>query len=380
MISIDDPDLPGLAGLDPEVLSRITGSASVSLIRMRYRRGERAILHVGMGADGEGALLFFRGDKARKLATRNLGARYDPQSGALFEPFPQDHRMPQIRQFLEGYAHRARRLVGGAPLGRPKLLRYRPGLSCTFRCQTASGDAAYIKLLADESPRRMAVSNRLMNGCLAGSGASLAPAIAFDEELSAVSYREAAGCSLDRVLAKGGGVAAIRQAIAGLQALWRLPVTPSRHLSRAALLGSAASCAALVETMVPECANAARRILCRLESGAPLLAARPIHADVKLEHIFLNGASTALIDTESISLGSPDYDLAQLFGRLWQAECDGLLPAETVSDAAGEVRRSAGPAFDWCRDVVALRLARFHAQRPAPGSASRIAAIFARIS
>ena len=325
MIAIHDPELPGLSGLDAAALQRITGAEDVSLMRFRYRAGKRAILHLETEA-GEGSVWFFQGDKARRLARRNKPtARYDRASEALYETFPNDHRMPQIRAFLDDYARVARELIGGRPAGAPDLLRYRPGLSCTFRCRRADGVAVYVKLINDDSPARLAEMNRQMVAHLAASSVSVAPVIG---------------------------------------------IAPER----------AAECVDMTRLTVPAMTDAVARVFARLEADPPRLAMRPIHADVKLEHLFIDAGQTTLIDTESVSLGPPDYDLAQLFGRLWQAELEGQLPRGMVDRAASAVREAAGGTFDWCLDVVALRLAKFYAQRPTPDAAGKIAAILERLS
>lgn len=378
MITIDDPHLPGLSGLTPDVLQRITGAEDVSLMRFRYRAGKRAILHLDTGKT-QGSVWFFHGDKARRLAKRTSAASYDTASEALYETFPNDHRMPQIRIFLNEYRARAPHLVGGNPIGQPELLRYRPGLSCTLRCHVAGRRAAYVKLINDDSPARLAVMNRNITGLLAGSPVSVAPVIETDPELSAISYAEARGRPLDAELAATNSIDPALQGIDALRRFWRLPFTPTRHLSAEVLTRRASESTTLVALTAPQSLSAALRVLTRVETRTPSLGCRPIHGDMKLEHLFLDGGRTTLIDTESVSLGPPDYDLAQLYGRLWQADLEGHLPRALVIKAAGEIRRAGRHSFDWCRDVVALRLAKFYAQRPSPEAAKKITGILERL-
>ncbi len=381
MIAIADAGLPGLSALGPDALSRIAGTDEASLVRLRYRAGKRAILHLATGPSGtgQGAAWFFEGDKSRRLAARTEAASYDEATGALFQTFPNDHRLPQVRLFLEDYEGRASALIGGTPAGAPEVVRYRPGLSCTFRCERAGSAAVYVKILADDVPERLAVANLRIAEGLAGGPLSVAPVVATDASLSAIAYSAARGASLDSLLARGG-VEPVLQCLDALRRFQTLAPTPERHMTRKVILDRSADCVSLVAATVPACHAAAARILARLEAGRPRLGSRLIHADVKLEHIFLDGGRTTLIDTESVSLGPPDYDLAQLYGRLWQAEADGLVPTATVEAATREIVLSAGPAFGWCLDAVALRLARFHAQRPCAEAASRIETIFERLS
>lgn len=380
MIAIADPALPGLADLGQDALRRITGQPDVALMRFRYRRGKRAILHLATGA-GEGSVWFYADGKAKRLARRNIAtSRHDPASGALFQPFPHDHRMPQIRDFLDTYAGLAPGLIRGEPLGKPELLRYRPGLSCTFRCPRADGGTVFVKLINDDDPSRLAAMNTQMVSHLGEGPLSVAPIIGTAPQVSAVAYAAAPGRPLDEVLANDTGAGAILQAVDALQRFWRIPTAPERRLTAGALIERGTESVALAAVTVPEARPALERVLARLEDRPPPLPMRPIHADMKLEHLFIDADRTTLIDTESVSLGPPDYDLAQLHGRLWQAELEGRLPHDTATRAASEVRRAAGDAFGWCSQVVALRLAKYYAQRPTPGSADKIAAILDRLA
>lgn len=380
MIAINDPDLPGLSGLDTPTLQRITGATNVSVMRLRYRSGKRAILHLSTDA-GEGSVWFFQGDKARRLARRNKRtARYDAPSKALFETFPNDHRMPQIRAFLTDYARVAPDLIGGHPSGSPELLRYRPGLSCTFRCGRADGGTAYVKLINDDSPTRLIEMNRQMVSHLAGTSVAVAPAIGIAPDYDAIAYATASGRPLDVELAAQGQPSVVTQAIGALRCFWSLGLTPKRHLTAEELRTRGAESVDLTRVTVPAATKAVERVMARLEARTPRLTMRPIHADMKLEHLFTDGDRITLIDTESVSLGPPDYDLAQLFGRLRQAELEGQLHRDIADGACRIVRAASGDSFEWCLDVVALRLAKFYAQRPTPDAADRIAAILDRLS
>lgn len=380
MIAIDDPDLPGLSSLDTAALRRITGTKDVSVMRFRYRSGKRAILHLSTD-DGEGSAWFFQGDKAKRLARRyKRWARYDARSEALYETFPNDHRMPQIRAFLDEYDRVAPDLIGGEPSGPPALLRYRPGLSCTFRCRRRDRTVIYVKLINEDNPTRLVRMNRRMMSCLAGSPVSVAPVVGSAPDFDAIAYGAASGRPLDAELVEKGDMRAVRQAIEALRLFWSLKLIPRRQLTAATLRDRAAESVSVTCAAVPAAERALSRMMARVGTCPPQLVLLPIHADVKLEHLFMNGRQTTLIDTESVSLGPPDYDLAQLYGRLWQAELEGHLPHTLVQEAAAKVRAEAGDSFDWCLDVVALRLAKFYAQRPTPDAAAKIDAILERLS
>jgi aminoglycoside phosphotransferase (APT) family kinase protein len=175
-------------------------------------------------------------------------------------------------------------------------------------------------------------------------------------------------------------MAGLDQTIAALRRLGQSAVLPARILGPDTMRLRAAESAAFIAVTAPGLSSRANAVLERLSAPPPDLRLCPIHGDMKLEHVFLDGERTCLIDTESVVLGLPDYDLAQLGGRLCQAELDGLLSPDLVTKADARIRAAAGPAYDWCRDVVALRLAKFHAQRPAPGMPDRLRAILDRLA
>lgn len=382
MLAISDPKLPGLADLSEERLCSMTSATSVALMRLRYRAGKRAILHLATGEGAEkreGVLWFFGGDKARRLARRNKSAHYDPETQALYERFPNDHRMPQIRNFLDTYADIAPNLMEAEPEGEPVLLRYRPGLSCTFRCAVKGGSAIYVKLINDDSPARVAAVNNRMCELLKDSLVSIAPVMSTHPAHTAVVYAAASGLALDQTLRDTDNLDALHQAIDALRCFWTMPLVPERQMTPQVLRHRAMESAAFVAVTAPSCVALVNRFVERLQAHDPQLNFSPIHGDMKLEHVFLNGDKTTLIDTESVSYGPPDYDLAQLYGRLWQAEMEGQLPHNLVASAAVDIRQMAGPGFNWCLDVVALRLAKFYAQRPAPNMASQINSMLERL-
>lgn len=383
MLGIKDAHLPGLADLTQARLRVITGADAVDILRLRYRVGKRAILHIETHTGvtrNEGSLWFFSGDKAGRVARRNKkSARFDPQTQALFEAFPDDHRMPQIRTFLDGFAGIIPDLTGHEANGRPQLLRYRPGLSCTFRCPLRDHPPAFVKLVNNDDPTRLSASNRVMQLALAGSGISVAGALGVDLRIGAIVYEVATGNPLDTALAQASNLSELTQAISGLRSFWDAPIRSERQMGPDQLLMRARESAEFITATAPACAGAATDIVAKLEKRVPICALRPIHGDMKLEHLFLDGPRVTLIDTESVSMGLPDYDLAQLYGRLWQTEFEGHLSRQVAGEGSAMVRAAAGPHFDWCLGVVAVRLAKYYAQRPTPGMARSIMAILERL-
>lgn len=384
MLRIEDAHLPGLADLSGDRLRAITGADEVDLLRLRYRPGKRAILHVATWKNGhstEGTLWFFGSDKGRRIARRNrMASSFDPETAALFEAFPQDHRMPQIRRFLADYEAVLQKMTGRRAGGAPVLLRYRPGLSCTFRCALDGPEPVYVKLINDDDPQRLQTANRAMQNALASSGTTVAPVLGIDRELGAVAYGSAPGLPLDQAVSDINSLAPLDRAIAGLRHFWAAPIPCGRTLDPEMLLARARESVDFVAITAPSCLSDVASILRDLEERRPDAPLRPIHADMKLEHVVLDADQTTLIDTESVSLGLPDYDLAQLFGRIWQVEQEGRFPTPLAEAAAAQVRSAAGTSFDWCLGIVAVRLAKFYAQRPGPDTDSAIRAILGRLA
>ena len=84
---------------------------------------------------------------------------------------------------------------------------------------------------------------------------------------------------------------------------------------------------------------------------------------MKLEHAFISGRKTTLIDMESLSLGDPDYDLAKLDARVTMAQLLGQVTRADAEAARLEIRKLAGPGYLWFLTCARLQCAKFFAQR-----------------
>ncbi len=362
---LQNPDLTSLSAIRQMDLARISGHAGTHLLRLRYQPGARAILHVALGPEvdaREGTIWFYAASKAAKLARQHPEARFDPATGALFQAFPQDHRMPQLAQFVAEADSLAPRLIGGPARGAPDLMRYRPGLSATFRWTRADGQVFFVKQSAEGGVVAQALAVANLADAAWGRVISFAPVVGLMPELGLIAYGCAPGVPLEARLSS----AAMAQVLEALRALWSLPVVPGRVLDRAALLDRAARAHGLVALFDREAGQNAADLLCRLESWKVPVHLRPIHADMKLEHAFLSGFQTTLIDMESLSLGDPDYDLAALDARLTLAELTGRVSGRTAEAARQQIRQRAGPGYLWFLACARLQCARFFAQRLDP--------------
>ncbi len=364
---LHDPDLPTLATIRQTDLARISGHAGTRLLRLRYQPGARAILHVALGSEAgapEGAIWFYAGTKAEKLARHHPDVRLDPASGALFQAFPQDHRLPHLAQFVAQATDLAPRLIGGPARDAPDLMRYRPGLSATFRWTRADGQVFFVKQTAETgvSAQAQAVANLADAAC--GRAVSFAPVAGLVPELGLIAYARAPGLPLDSDLSDP----AVAQVLAALRALWSLPVVPGRVLDRKALLDQANRAQRMVAVFDPQAGQRASDLVATLESWDVPVHLRPIHADMKLEHAFLSGQQTTLIDMESLSLGDPDYDLAALDARLALGQLTGHLTNADAEAARRQILKLAGPGYLWFLACARLQCARYFAQRLDPAT------------
>lgn len=364
-----DPYLPALEVLDQSDLTRITGAEDAHLLRVRYQPGARAILHValghGMGAP-EGSVWFYAGRKAESLVRRLSVARWDAASDAVFQAFPHDHRMPHLASFVADAADLAPRLIGGRAADSPCLMRYRPGLSATFRWLREDGRVFFVKLTPDGD---VAAQARAVAGL---SAAAHDPSLAFAAvegvipELGLISYAAAAGQPLDRALARAGPVLAGRlmgQTVRALSHLWTLPSTSSRRLDRDAHLLRAEQACRMIALMDPESGKMAVALEAGLRASVVPVRQVTIHADMKLDHAFLAGDRTTLIDIESLSLGDPDYDLAKLEARVGMGVLAGEITQAEAAAAVGALRPFSGPHYPWFLACARLQCAKFFAQR-----------------
>jgi Phosphotransferase enzyme family len=364
-----DPAMPALQTLTPEDLARITGTPGTRLLRARYQPGARAVLHVALAGGSEGSVWFFAGTKAQSLARKMPHARLDAASGALFESFPQDHRLPQMARFVAEAATLASRLVGGPIAGPPHLLRYRPGLSATFRVIRSDARVFYVKQTPGQDVQAQARMMADLQAATEGSQLGVARVAGLIPDLGLIAYAVAPGRPLDMILQDSGPLSAagfVRQVTQGLQSMWSLPLRPSRTLDRSALLARSDQAARMIALLDPQAGRTAADMVAGLRDTAAEVRAMPVHADMKLEHAFLSGPMTTLIDIESLSLGDPDLDLAQLEARLAMAELGGMITKATSSAAAQVLRARAGPHYPWFATCARLQCARFFAQRFEP--------------
>lgn len=373
-----DPALPGLQHLTDQDLARITGAADVRLLRLRHHPGSRAVLHVAFhkdGTPGEGVIWFFWAEKMEKLRQSVPQMRIDPVTGAAFEAFPQDHRVPEIAQFMANPSSHAPALLGEAASATPGLVRYRPGLSATFRWATTKGAVHFVKIARKADVAGQAALISALSRQLQGKAARVSEVAGFVPQIGAIAYRAAAGQPFDVVLPALTGAALARSTqrmLGGLAALWECDLPGQDRMDRADYLRRADRSAKIIATADQDAGQRALAILQQAAAASPALRHRPIHGDMKLDHAFLDGEVVTLIDTESVKLGDPDYDLALLEARLVLHQVQGSLTSEQVATIRSVIRQAAGPQYEWFHHLARLHAAKFLAQREGPLRAEQL--------
>lgn len=371
-----DPVFPALSRLTAEDLRRIAGCTKVEVLRTRHQPGTRAVLHIACGAEEgrrEGVIWFLWPEKIDRLCLSQPGLRVDPVTGAAFEAFPNDHRMPELARFLAQAGSLAPRLIGAEAAAPPALLRYRPGLSATFRWQGADGGARFVKVARKADVAAQAATVMALVRALGGTETTIAPVAGLSPDHATIAYHGATGTPFDRLLSDTPSddvtrhAARLVAAIGDLNAC-RLDGVPVMDRDRT--LNRARRAAEIVATADPVAGAMADKALERAAASDPMLRMGLIHADMKLDHGFADGTCVTFIDTESLHLGDPDHDLALLDARLDIAVIEGHLSADRVTAIRNVLRAAGGPNYDWFLSLGRIHAAKYFAQRNPPDRAS----------
>lgn len=357
-----DQDLPTFAALRQLDLSRITGHEGTRLLRLRHQPEARTILHValGSGADApEGSIWFYAGRKSETLAAKLPDARFDATTGALFQAFPHDHRLPALTSFVQAANDLAVRLIGGPARAAPVLVRYRPGLSATFRWVRADGEVFFVKHTTETEVTVQAQTLRNLAGEVRGRGLCFSAVEGVMPELGLIAYAAVPGFPLSEAPCERN----VTQVLGALKALWSSPVVPEKLLDRTALIARAVRAQRMIALFDQEAGRMAADIVTELEVWRVPVRMRPIHGDMKLEHAILSGGQTCLIDMDSLALGDPNYDLASLDARIMLARLMGQISRPEAESATDFVREMAGPNYPWFLICARLKCATFLAAR-----------------
>lgn len=367
-----DPVFPALATLNRADLLRITGAEEVELLRTRHQPGTRAVLHVAFHRSGsreEGVIWFLWPEKIDRLRQSHPDLCPDPATGAVFEPFPHDHRMPELARFMADRAALAPRLLDAPTAEDPVLLRYRPGLSATFRWQATDGPPQFVKVARKASVLEQAAIVTALADQLEGSALSVARVAGIAESHAAICYRGAEGTPFDKVI-DACALATVAETtgrlVSAMVELWTCRIDTLPRLDKNDYLLRARRSVEIIAAADPEAGQLAQSRLNRATAMEPVLRHCPIHTDMKPDHAFMGPSGTTLIDTESLHLGDPDYDLAMLDARLDIAVLEGRLDNGRCRLIRQVLRWAGGAEYDWFLSLATLHTAKYFAQRPNP--------------
>lgn len=360
-----DPALPALRGLTPPDLHRITGSDRVEVLRLRHHPGLRAALHVALGAGAgrrEGVIWLLGPEKLSRLKAKRPHLQVDQTSTAAFELFPQDHRLPELAPFLQESQSLAEGLMGAPAAAAPNLVRYRPGLSATFRWLSTAGTSHFVKVARNADTARQAALQDRIRSQIEGSVLALPAVTGLLPAQGVIAYSAAQGVSLEDVLAASHDrdvSLSCDLLLEALQVLWTcdLPELPANDLHD--YLRPARRSAHLIAQTDPVAGETAYALVSAAEKAPPVLQQVPIHADLKPDHVFLQPTCATLIDTESLKRGDPDFDLALLDARLDLGPLTGAFSVAARDGARKALARGFGPNFAFFRNIARIHTAKF---------------------
>ena len=283
-----------------------------TLIRVRYRRGSRCVLHWRVQSAGTERLVtaavYAKAGRAertwRKLprdeawvTARAIAgvdpAAYVPEVDALVQVYPYDRRLPGLALALgERQA---------------ELVQYRPGLGAVLRGRDDTG-AVYVKLYrADEQPppQLPATSPHF----------DVVERVGFLERYNAVVLRAARGAPLIDLLGRADAAAA---AASALTAFHDTPL-PLRRVAADDRVAELARSAALIGSVDCEAGADAHRLVEQLGSLLDDDEVATTHRDLKPDHVLLDGDRVTFLDLDSAAAADPVADVGLLLARISSA-------------------------------------------------------------
>lgn len=414
----EDRDLPGLgAALDADTMADhfnrhlLCGAAvcrCVRLVRFRYRAGERLIVVYDVHLDSRAAdmpeklVVTGRINPRRSLrlksyhkqasetdggttpaAARSAAlpqAAIIPEIGMLAEVFPEDRRMRDLATMADPQSDAVRALLRNVPWleddaagrARAELVRYRPGLSATFRITT--GDVRppcpsqlFLKVTSDDDLVQEVTVAQRINALLKLQSANLrmAEPATWNREQRAALYVPARGEPLDRIICSGGMSTGLAQTVADcLTALHTLQGGALPATFDGIIAERIERASRLIIWALPHL-GADVGVVARMAARLGQAHVRaPTHRDMKPDHLFIDVASGGmeLIDCGSLCQGNPVADLGSMLVRLeHMAHREGLDVREVsrFADAIAEAYFASVPgewreSFEPARAFAAL--------------------------
>jgi aminoglycoside phosphotransferase (APT) family kinase protein len=255
----------------------------------------------------------------------------------LVQVFPYDHRLPGLPLLMEGPPAELKALLL-ARFGpgdwrdegwRVTPLRYRVGQRAALRLTARAREAAtgrvakrrfYAKVYPTKKLGEQAyeVLRELWEKSSAGSVSfTVGKPVAYLDDFRALVQEEVTGTTLRDMLLRGDeAIPAVCKAARALASLHLEDVvTPQRYTLRdeaARLAIASASIRSVCSHLEPKVEEIVSTVVAGLEEVPPA----PIHGDLKLNHILLDGESIALIDFDKFAGADPVVDVAHLLYSL----------------------------------------------------------------
>jgi hypothetical protein len=395
-----DPDLPGLKeALDGHAMRGfcrrlLTADNSATVIdcrvtRLRYRRAKRCIIQYQMTlrlADDStrthwlAALLYADKNKFRtgtrrleKLITESvpvdglLGGAVIEEAGLLIRRFPFDRRLPTLAPFVFDIEQ----LIGDYL---PVLLdshdwnlesldvnpvRWRVGLSAVLALHLRlenrhNGSLRRHRLFAklDATGAKSTTRSRLRQAEASGDLPFSLPRTLLSMPRQGITIQNSArGMALDSLLDARLVKPAHATSFAQMLARWhcngdQLQIRYSRQDFETALTRTVR----ILTTAAPGCSARLERLAEGIRGKMVHGSYRPIHLDLKPEHIFFDTDRITLIDIESAVDGDPMLDITILYARMFHAKALYDLPQQQSRNFALQFLSSYHqlvPAFWW---------------------------------
>lgn len=242
-------------------------------------------------------------------------------------------------------------------LGAVEVVRYRPGLRCTFRSALDSG--SFGKVLAD--PRaglRIHVEGAAIAAAAAGGEVAFQAArpLRYDPVTRAILQARVPGRPvIDALLGPDGADLAGRLGEAA-GTVQRLRVLPGERLDRRAQLAKSRRGGAELALRVPACAGVVARVLrgvAAIHAAAPRREHVPIHGGMHPHQWLDDEGRLGLVDFDGLAVGEPELDVANFLAEI-DFERSAVVATETLCDAFTRGFESVGGPVDG-RLVAAYR-------------------------
>ncbi|MDZ7291738.1 MAG: aminoglycoside phosphotransferase family protein, partial [candidate division KSB1 bacterium] len=232
---------------------------------------------------------------------------------------------------------------------RMEVLRYVPGkrltARCTVRMKRDDGDETNISFIAkqlndgkkaEQSFHTLRALHKVWSShgfYLAENAAALpAPApfpraLALNKERAVIFIEELPGKNLAEALTEVDLAQVMPAAGALLAAFHRIPKQVKKRVSRKSELKEVRKALGTIGTAFPELEPRLQKLfgtLCALhwEDNTPMAL---LHGSLRLNHLVIHEGRLALLDLDSLRLGPPAYDLANLLSSLYYFEAQGRL-------------------------------------------------------